>query len=342
MSRLRIGIIGLGMASAPHAKSLLDLRDRVEVAACYSPTAARRESFAASYGFPVVDSEEAIFADPTIGAVLILTPPNTHLELVARAAKAGQHILLEKPLDVTPERSRDIVETARLAKVTLGIVFQNRFRPAALALAALLSSGRLGSIVGASARLQNWRPQSYYDAPGRGTVARDGGGVLVTQAIHTIDLLISFVGLPSEVFATAVTSPLHQMETEDLVSATLIFGNGAIGTLHATTAAYPGYPERIELIGTGGTAVLEGEKLTANFLDGTASAVDGAETGSGAGADPMAFGHQQHLALITDFLDAVANGTKPHATGEDALNAHLLIETLLRSSSSRTLQPVRI
>jgi predicted dehydrogenase len=342
MDKRRVGIIGLGMASAPHARSLIDLKDRVEVAACYSPTAARRESFAESYGFPVVDDAEAIFTDPSITAVLILTPPSTHLELAERAARSGQHMLLEKPLDITPERSRAIVTIATEANITLGIVFQNRFRPAALALRDLMASGRLGKIVGASARLQNWRPQSYYDAPGRGTLARDGGGVLLTQAIHTIDLLTSFVGLPSQVFASATTTPLHEMETEDLVSATLIFDNGAIGTLHATTSAYPGYPERIELIGTGGTIVFEGEKLVVNFIDGTVSVVDGAQAGTGTGADPMAFSHGMHRALITDFLDAIDNGTQPRATGKDALMAHVLIEAMLRSSSSHALERVEL
>ncbi|MGV8935583.1 MAG: Gfo/Idh/MocA family protein [Allorhizobium sp.] len=333
MEKLKIGIIGLGMASAPHAKSLLDLADRVEVVAAYAPSSTRRDLFAKTYGLPVTDDPEAIFADPGVDAVLILTPPNTHLELVSRAAESGKHVLLEKPLDVTPQRARDIVATADRAGITLGIVFQNRFRAAVVALRELIESGRLGNIVGASVRVSNWRPQSYYDAPGRGTMARDGGGVLLSQAIHTIDLLISLAGLPAKVFAHVVTTPLHRMETEDLVAATLIFENGAIGTLRATTCAYPGFAERIELIGTSGTAILEGDTLVANLIDGSSVSAGGSDQGSGTGADPMAFGHQLHRALIEDFVAAVKVGRQPQVTGAHALAAHALIEALLLSST---------
>ncbi|MDE1995213.1 MAG: Gfo/Idh/MocA family oxidoreductase [Rhizobiaceae bacterium] len=338
--KLGIGIIGLGMASAPHARSLLDLSDRVEVIAAYSPTPTRRQSFAETYGLPVTDEIETIFADPRINAILILTPPNTHLELVQRAATARKHVLLEKPLDITPERAKALVETARDTGIRLGIVFQNRFRPAALALKDILGEGRLGRIVSTSMRLSNWRPQGYYDEPGRGTLARDGGGVLLTQAIHTIDLMVSLAGLPREVFAQAVTSPLHRMETEDLVAGTLIFGNGAIGTISATTCAYPGFPERIEIIGTLGTAVLEGDTMRAAFLDGTSAHAGHADGGTGTGADPMAFSHHLHRALISDFVEAIEEERSPIVTGEDALNAHRLIEALLQSSATDLPQKV--
>ena len=169
MQKTRIGIIGLGMASAPHAKSLQELTDRVQVAAAFSPSAERRQAFAAAYGFPVCDSAEAIFSDPSIGAVLLLTPPNTHLDLVRRASEAGKHILLEKPLEISLERAEELVDVAERGGVKLGIVLQHRFRPISVALAELIREGRLGEIVSASARLYNWRPQSYYDQPGRGT-----------------------------------------------------------------------------------------------------------------------------------------------------------------------------
>ncbi len=340
MAKFRIGVIGLGMASAPHARSLLDLSDRVEVTAAYAPSAARREKFAEAYGLPVTGDLDAVFSDSTIDAVLILTPPATHLELVEQAAASGKHVLLEKPLDVTPARARAIVSAADAAGITLGIVFQNRFRRAVLELRALLAEGRLGEIVGASVRVSNWRGQSYYDEPGRGTLARDGGGVLLTQAIHTIDLLISLAGLPASVFAHAVTSPLHRMETEDLVAGTLRFANGAIGTLSATTSAYPGFPERIDLIGTKGTAVLEGDMLAVEFLDGSRFGAGGEARGTAAGADPMAFGHELHRALIRDFVDAVTLGRPPHVSGADALKAHALIEALLQSSASGQMEAV--
>ena len=333
MARLRIGVIGLGMAAAPHAKSLLDLEDRVEVAAAFSPTAARRRAFSDTYGFAVCDAAETIFDDRSIAAVLVLTPPNTHLDLVRRAAEAGKHVLLEKPLEITGERAEALVETAERAGVKLGIVLQHRFRTVSRALAQLIDEGRLGEIVSASARLHNWRPQSYYDQPGRGTRARDGGGVLLTQAIHTLDLLISLAGLPDEVKAYATTSKVHRMETEDLAMAAIRFANAAIGTVSATTCAYPGYPDEIDIIGTRGMARLGGRSLAASFHDGSEISIED-EAAGGAGADPMAFPHHHHRAVLADFLDAIEHGHAPRVDGREALKVHRLIAAILAAAES--------
>ncbi|AYC99888.1 Gfo/Idh/MocA family oxidoreductase [Neorhizobium sp. NCHU2750] len=331
MAKLQVAMIGLGMAAGHHARALLDLADQVECVAAYSQTEARRQAFAAQYPIPVVDSLEAIFANPAIDAVLILTPPSSHLELVERAVAAGKHILLEKPLDISLERAEAIVNLAEEAGVKLGVVLQNRFRPAALALDLLVLTGRLGSLVEASAAIRNWRPQSYYDVEGRGTRARDGGGVLLTQGIHTIDLLLSYAGTPKDVASFVRTTPIHRMETEDLVTAAFSYESGAIGTLNATTAAYPGLPDRIELIGTQGTAVLSGDTLDASFIDGTVAQVGG-ETSIGSGADPMAFGHDMHRALIGNFLASVRGEDTLRVTGGDALRAQRFIEQILIAS----------
>ncbi|HQZ11749.1 MAG TPA: Gfo/Idh/MocA family oxidoreductase [Devosia sp.] len=327
---MRIGVVGLGMAVAPHARSLIDLKDRIEVAYAFSPSAARRAKFTETYGIATSDSIEPIFTDPSVEAVMILTPPNTHLELVERAAAAGKHILLEKPLDITITRSEAIVEAARKANVSLGVVFQNRFSPGALALRDIVETGRLGQLVSASATISNWRAQSYYDEPERGTKARDGGGVLLTQAIHILDLLVMAAGLPVDVAAFATTTPIHRMETEDLAAAALRFGNGAIGTILASTVAYPGSDGQVSLIGTKGAATLTGTTLRAAFHDGTTLDVSPAIAGTGAGADPMAFGHDLHRALIAGFADAIP-GT-PSPSGEDALKVHYLIDAMLTSS----------
>lgn len=329
MTKLKVAMVGLGMAAGHHARALLDLPDRIECVAAFSPTAARREAFAAAYPIPVTGDLDATLADETIEAVLILTPPSSHLELVRQCAAAKKHILLEKPLDISFARSEAIVRAASDAGVLLGMVLQNRFRSAALKLDEIVGSGRLGQLIEASAAIRNWRPQSYYDVEGRGTMARDGGGVLLTQGIHTIDLLLSFAGTPKDVSSFVRTSPIHSMETEDLVTATFAYENGAIGTLNATTCAYPGLPERIELLGTKGTAVFSGDTLHAAFTDGTSIVEAGEKTGSGAGANPMAFGHEMHRALIENFIDAIRNGTPLRVTGEDALKAHRFIAEIL-------------
>src|SRR6185436_6890944 len=217
-------------------KSLLDLGDRAEVAFAMSPTATRRQAFQARFPFPTADSVAAIAGDRSIDAVAILTPPNTHLEIAAELAKAGKHILLEKPLEVTTERAEALVAACRDAGITLGVVLQHRFKPAAERLAAILKAEALGRIVNCSTSIRLWRPQSYYDEPGRGTKARDGGGVLMTQGIHTLDLMLSLAGPIVEVSGYTRTSPVHRMETEDLVCAALRFASGAVGVIDATTA----------------------------------------------------------------------------------------------------------
>ena len=331
MTKLRVAIIGLGMAAGHHARSLIDIADRIDVGGVYSPTETRRLAFAAQHGFPVINDLGEIFDPNFADAVLILTPPNTHLELVERAAMAGQHILLEKPLDISLDRAKAIVSIAKNAGVLLSMVLQNRFRSSFIALQDMLRTERLGTILEASLSVRNWRPQQYYDQPGRGTLTRDGGGVLLTQAIHAIDLLLGVAGKPTNVSAFARTTSIHRMETEDLVNAVFSFENGATGTLNATTCAYPGFPERIELICTKGTAVLTGDSLQANLHDGrTVSA--GANMASGFGSDPMAFGHELHRELLANFIDAITKGDQLVVDGNDALRAHTFIAEMLKST----------
>ena len=334
----RIGLIGLGMAVTPHAKSLVELG--VEVLA-FSPTAARRAAFAAKFPFPTTGDIDQIAADPSIGAVGILTPPNTHLELVEKFAAAGKHILLEKPLDITTARSRAIVTAGAKAGVTIAVVLQHRFKPAAEKLAALLAAGRLGRIVSCSTRIPWWRPQSYYDEPGRGTLARDGGGVLITQGIHVLDLMLSLAGPVAEVCGFAATTPVHHMETEDYAACAVRYASGALGVVEATTANYPGDAERIEFIGTEGSAVLSGYGFAARFHDGGHEDFSPPLESCGGGADPMAFPHDLHRAVWSDFLDAIAEGRAPRVTAAEAMKVHHLIDAMLEAGRSEMKVKVR-
>jgi predicted dehydrogenase len=340
MTKRRVALIGLGMAVTPHAKSLMDLSDRVEVAWAFSPSEARRRAFAERFPFPIAESLDQVLADDSVEAVLILTPPNTHLDLVRRAAGAGKHVLLEKPLEITTERSVAVVEACRAAGRKLAIMLQHRFRPAGRRLREIVRAGELGAILAASAGIRLWRPQSYYDEPGRGTKARDGGGVLLTQGIHTLDLLLSIAGEPDEVTAFATTTPVHRMETEDLVCAAIRWRNGALGTIEATTAASPGFPERIEIVGEKGSAVVLGTGLKVAWADGRTTEIGADSTPGGTGADPMAFPHDYHRDLIADFLDALDEDREPEVSGAEALKVHRLIDALLASGAER--RPVKL
>ena len=333
-TRQRLAIIGLGMAVRPHARSLADLRDRVEVVYAFSRSKERRDSFGAQFDFPLTGDLSQILEDRSIDAVMILTPPNSHLELVEALAAAGKHILLEKPLERSSARAQRLVEAAEAAGVTLGVVLQNRFRPASEHLRAQITAGQLGDLTAVSVLCPWWRPQSYYDQPGRGTLERDGGGVLITQAIHGLDLMLSLTGPVAEVAAIAGTTALHRMETEDFVGAGLRFANGALGALMATSAAYPGAPERIELIGTKASATLTAGVATIHHHDGRQESV-GEEQSTGGGADPMDFPHDAHRALLEDFLDAIAQRRDPRVSGREALNVHRFIDALLAAAAER-------
>jgi predicted dehydrogenase len=325
---ISIALIGLGPGAEPHAKSLRDLADRVQVRMAASRTEARAQGFADRFGFPVTTDVDAVIADPAIQAVIVLTPPAAHLEIADRCLRAGKHVLVEKPLELTVERGAELVRAGRAAGRKVGVVLQHRFRPASLRLRAAIEAGELGVITGAWTLVPWWRPQAYYDEPGRGTMARDGGGVLMTQAIHTLDLFRSLVGVRDVVAAQAATTAAHRMETEDFASALVRLGNGAPGTIVATTAAYPGGAERIEVIGTRGMASLVGGSLRLATMDGREENVV-LEGKAGGGANIMDFPHDAHRAVLADFLDAIEQDRDPMVTGEEALASQRLIADIL-------------
>ncbi len=324
----RVGVVGLGMAVTPHAKSLLDLKDRAQVAYVFSPSKERRAKFAERFPFPQCDRLETILEDRSLDAVMVLTPPNTHLDIVSRCAAAKKHVLLEKPLEISTARAEEMVN--KMSGLKFGVVLQHRFRPAAEKLTERMKD--LGQIVSASAHVPNWRPQSYYDQPGRGTKARDGGGVLLTQGIHTLDLFLSYTGEAAEVKSFVATTPVHRMETEDHAVAAVRFESGALGVVHATTTAYPGFPERIELIGTKGTALLEGTALKIQFQDGKSFEFKTESGGGGTGADPMAFPHDWHRGVLADFLDSIEQNREPRISGAEALKLHRFIDRIHQSA----------
>jgi predicted dehydrogenase len=333
--RLRLAVIGVGMASTPHWRSLADLRDQIELGWVGALTPRRLQGLQLPDGARTTTRLDDIFEDRSTQAVLLLTPPHTHLELAQRAARAGHHVLLEKPLEIDMGRALALVETFESARLTLAVVLQHRLREGALRLAELVRSGALGPLTSAAAFVRWWRPQSYYDEPGRGTQARDGGGVLITQAIHTLDLFISLTGLPERVIGLAHTSGVHRMECEDTAAALLQFAGGASAVLQATTAAYPGFAERIELNGTLGTATYESGELKAQLASGEVIQA-GARQATGGGADPMAFDHAPHRAVLQDFVRAVRDGHAPAITGRSALAVQNVIEGILASTRSGT------
>ncbi len=336
-------LIGAGMVARTHVSACADSTETLRLKGILSRSGERARALAEDATSMTGDdvltygSVTEIAADPEIDFVIIATPPNVRAELIAPLAAAGKHILLEKPVGRTAEESREIVDICQEAGVILGIVFQHRVRAASTIAAAMVKSGELGQLGLAEFNVPWWREQGYYDEPGRGTYARDGGGVLISQAIHTIDLGLSLTGPVRSVTAMAKTSRFHEMESEDFVVAGLEFANGAVGSMVASTATFPGGAETITLHFEKASLHLEAGVLTVTSRDGKVE-THGAAAGTGGGADPMAFSHEWHQSIIENFVQTLHGKAEPFVTGKEALLAHELIDATVRAASSGTKQ----
>ena len=337
--QMGLAMIGTGMVAGTYLAALRDTALPLRLRCVYQRDAAGCAAFAARasemLGYPVraCTGIDDIAAAPGVDIALVLTPPDVRHAVIAPLAQAGRAILVEKPVARTLAEAREVVALCTGAGVPLGVVFQHRMRAASRAAAALVDSGQLGSLGLLELSVPWWREQAYYDAPGRGTYARDGGGVLISQAIHTIDLALALAGPVTEVVAMTGTTPFHRMEAEDTAVAGLRLAGGALGWLTATTAAYPGAAERITLHFDAARLDLAEGRLEVAWRDGRREST-GTESGTGGGADPMAFTHAWHQSVIEDFARAVAAGTRPAVTGADALAAHALIEAITRSAAT--------
>ena len=332
LSKLGVGVIGTGMAAAPHAKALNDLRDHIDLRGVFSRNAEKCKTFASRFELPFIKNIEDLINDPKLDIIIILTPPNQRLKLVQQFSDAGIHILMEKPVERSSAKAKNIVNLCKEKNVKLGIVFQHRFRESSQKLKKLILSHSLGSIFTVQVQVPWWRDQSYYDEPGRGSYERDGGGVLISQAIHTLDLMLSLTGPVSEVQALSSTSQFHKMESEDFVAGGLKFKSGASGSIFASTSSFPGNAESITLNCEKASAHLQSGVLTIKWLDGRSEKF-GETSGTGGGADPMAFPHDWHRDLIDNFVKSVQNNYNSLISGEEALNVHELIDALIESSN---------
>jgi predicted dehydrogenase len=264
-------------------------------------------------------------ATAPIDAVTVATPTGLHGTVAIPAARAGKHVLCEKPLDTTPERSRSIVDACRESGVLLAPVFQYRFGAGAVTLKRAIERNRFGRILFVSGRVKWWRPQSYYDSGAwRGTWALDGGGCLMNQSIHTIDLILHFGGSPDQVFGYTSTRTHTGIEVEDNACAVVRFRSGAIGVIESSTSCAPGFPLRIEVSGERGTAALEGDSIAEwCFADeepgdeAILASLKGRALGDGA-SDPKAISIEGHRLQIADLTRAILSGSPPAIDGAEA------------------------
>lgn len=337
---LKTVLIGLGMVAETHLRALADLKDGIHLDGVFARNTESATAFAAKaaelcgHTPKIYRSISEIAADAPDFAI-VATPPNARRDIVSTLAAAHIDILMEKPIERTSAAAKEIVDICARHNVKLGIVFQHRMRNASKKLEALINGGELGPLGLVEVNVPWWRDQAYYDEPGRGTFERDGGGVLISQAIHTLDLMLSLTGNVREVQAMARTTAFHKMETEDYVTAGLDFDNGAIGSLVASTASFPGDAESIILHFGHAVARLKSGILDVNWRNGKTERF-GEDSTTGGGADPMAFTHAWHRDIIRDFADAITEKREPVATGRASLNVHYLIDALIASSEAKS------
>ncbi|MFK7791945.1 MAG: Gfo/Idh/MocA family protein [Devosiaceae bacterium] len=325
-------LIGTGMVAGTHVAAI-NASQKVALKGVTARSQASAQAFADAHTVQAYADVPAIAADPTIDFAIIVTPPNARMDLISPLAKAGKPILLEKPIARDGIEAAQVVKVCEDAGVPLGIVFQHRMREASLKATQLVASDTLGKLGLAEINVPWWREQAYYDEPERGTYARDGGGVLISQAIHTIDLALSLTGPVTSVQAMTATTQFHAMEAEDFATAGLKFENGAVGSLVASSASFPGNAETITLHFEKASLHLGSGVLTVNWRSGETDTF-GASASTGGGADPMAFTHAWHQGIIEDFCDAIAEGSDPIVTGRQALASHALIDAITASSKS--------
>jgi UDP-N-acetyl-2-amino-2-deoxyglucuronate dehydrogenase len=336
--KLGFGIIGAGAIAGFHARSVAESRGG-RLIGIATRRLASAQNFAKEHGIGfATDDVQELLRQPGLDAVCITTPSALHLEPALAAIRAGKHLMIEKPLDATVEGTNHILREAQKAGVRVGSIFQARFGDAARRIKAAIDAGRFGRMVLASCYVK-WNRTAEYYTGWKGKLAEDGGGALINQAIHGVDLLQWFAGMPVEVFAWT-TQRVHRIESEDTCVAALRFGSGAFGTIEATTATWPGWSRRIEICGEHGAILLEDDDIAKwDFRveqpgDAEIRAASGkAEMGSGAAA-PMNIKFEGHLRQIQDFIDGIREKRAFFIEGSEARNAVALCRAVYDSAAS--------
>ncbi len=338
MTPIRFAIVGAGNIADFHARAIALVPDATLVAV-HSRRLEPGQTFARKHGAEFIEDYAALLARPDIDAICITTPSGTHAELGIAAARAGKHVLSEKPLDITPARVDELVAACAQNGVQLGGIFQARFGKGALALKNAVDAGRFGHLAWASAYVPWYRSEDYYRSAGwRGTWELDGGGALMNQSIHAIDIILWLAGEWEEVSARC-TNALHKgLEVEDTAMAWVNFRSGATGVIQGSTACFPGEPKRVELKGSTGSATLVDDRPTLwQFADEQPHDVEvrdwvkQAQIGGGA-SDPNAISIEGHRAQIEDFAAAIREGREPAIPGREGRRAVELIGAIYRSS----------
>jgi UDP-N-acetyl-2-amino-2-deoxyglucuronate dehydrogenase len=351
--KLRFAIIGCGVIGPLHAQALASLPD-AELVAVADHTTERAQRLAAQYGARAYTDMDEMLASEQLDVVTICTPSGLHGEHACRAMRAGRHVIVEKPMEIRQEAIDEMLRVQQEQGVKLAVISQHRFDPAVRQVRGLIDDGAFGRLVLGHAQIPWWRSQAYYDSGDwRGTWRLDGGGILMNQSIHQIDLLQWMMG-PVKSIAAYTDTLVHRMETEDVAVAILRFASGALGTITATTGAYPGLATRLEILGDKGSAVIEGDELGYLHLARDEKEAAGAygfsaktsrpatsESDGSAASNPGALAIRSHALQIADMMRAIREDSTPlvdgHA-GSQPVEIILGIYEAARTGTEVTLQ----
>ena len=333
---IHAGFVGGGNITETHIRAALAIPE-VQIAAVCGTNEKKVAALCEEYsGQPYTDFKQFLNHRP-MDLVIIGSPSALHGEQGSAAAARDLHVLVEKPIDISTERADALIDAAKRSGVKLGVIVQDRLKPEILRLKNWLDSGKLGRPILAEASVKWYRPPEYYSASKwRGTLALDGGGALINQGIHTVDLLTYLLGDIARVQAVTSTS-LHDIEAEDTCVATLEFESGALGVLHATTAAYPGYPRSVEITGTEGTVRVEQDRIVRVDLREPIPELDRGEAAdqNASSNSPVVSDVRGHQRIIQDFVESIRTGRSPVCDGEDGRRTLAVVEAIYRAARTR-------
>jgi UDP-N-acetyl-2-amino-2-deoxyglucuronate dehydrogenase len=327
---MRVGIIGTGAVAGKHAQAYRNIG--YNVTACTDRTQERGRRFAAAWGAEFVSTPEELARRADVDFLDVCTFPGYRLDAVELGAEYRKHVLVEKPIAVDLATAARMIAVARKASIQLGVMSQHRFDDSVLFLKRAIEVGRLGKILQADAYVKWYRSAEYYARPVKGSWAGEGGGALISQAIHQVDVLLSLMGAVEEVFGYWHLGALHTMESEDLLCAVMRYASGATGVIQAGTALWPGYPERIEIHGTKGSAVITGDQLTAwDVKDDAGEPAPVAQQAKSGASDPMAISLVPFERIFLDFGEACTTGRQAASSGIEGYRALELVRGIYDS-----------
>jgi predicted dehydrogenase len=339
MQEIGFGIVGCGMIAEFHAKALQQVKSG-RLVGVMSRSEEKAKKTAAQFGVAHFTDLTKFLATPGLNVVCITTPSGSHLEPVIEAASAGKHVVCEKPLEITLDRVDKLIAACEKNKVKLGAIFQARFGEGAQTVKKAVQAGRFGRLTVCDCYVKWWRTQKYYDDGGwRGTWKLDGGGALMNQSIHAIDLLQWLVGKPSEIAAFTGTLAHQRIEVEDTATAALRYPNGALGVIEGATSAWPGVAKRVEISGDKGSVILEDDRITLWKFENETPEDDAirkkfSQAGAigGGASDPRAISTEGHRLQLQDMVDAIQQNREPKVAGREGRNAVEIILGVYKSA----------